>query len=76
MAQCAAGVSVGVAIGQFSNLVLGSCWLFIVSAEDITQDVIKFNKVTKASRAKLNEIHAELTKRFGNLVQAYSDAKQ
>lgn len=58
---------------QFSNLFIGSCWLFIVIAEDITQEVAAFNILVKTSS---DENRAEITKCFCDTVRIYSDAKQ
>lgn len=72
--QSAGAASITCANGQFLNLVFGSCWLFIVIAEDITQDVVEFNIVVGTSSANTN--HTELMKRFCDMVQTHSDAKQ
>lgn len=62
-----------IAISGF-NIIFGSSWLFIVIAEDITNDVAKFNantiKITK------NCDRAELMERFCYIIQNYSDAKE
>lgn len=56
----------------FTNLVFGSCWLFICIAKDITQDVIEFNEIVTTTK----ENRTELTKQFCDLVQIYSNAKE
>lgn len=72
-AQWAGACPVACIFIQFLNFVFGSCWLFIFIAEDIGQDVDAFNSIAKtASR----ENHAELTKRFRDIVQTYTDAKK
>lgn len=58
---------------QFSNIFFGSCGLFIFMAEDITQDVAAFNIISKTAR--LDENRRELTSRFCEIAQFYSDAK-
>lgn len=55
----------------FLNLVLGSCWLFMLMAEDITNDSANFNRDLNG-----NENRADWMKNMRNLVQLHSDAKQ
>lgn len=57
---------------QFFCFFFGSCWLFISIANDITKELTDFNVVVKSSDGN----HPKLTKRFCDLVQVYSDAKQ
>lgn len=57
---------------QFLCLIFGSCWLFIFIAEDIAKDLIAFNIIAKTSNAN----HSELTKRFCDIVQIFTDAKE
>lgn len=59
---------------HFLNLVFGSCWLFIFIVEDVTQDVVAFNIAAKAVVSNGNG--TELTNRFCDTVQIYSDAKR
>lgn len=66
------GGCVGYAIAiPFLSLFFDSCWLFIFVAEDITHDLTAFN-----SDQAENEMLVERLKRFCDIVQLYSDAKQ
>lgn len=47
-------------------------WLFVVIAENITQDVSDFNAVVKDP----NGNRVEMKKRLCDIVQVYSDAKE
>lgn len=58
---------------QFVNFFIGSSWLFINMAEDITQDVVAFNSIDEPIT---DENRTEKTRQFGDMVQGYSDAKQ
>lgn len=58
----------------FFNIVFGSSLLFNVIAEDITKDLAAFNDSTNEPME--DEDRAELTERFCNIIQHYSDAKQ
>ena len=49
------------------SIIFGSCWLFIFIAEDIAKDLANFNS---------NETTNENLKRFCDVVQMYSDAKE
>lgn len=73
LAQCAGITPVASIFGQFFNLLIGSCWLLISIAEDITQDVIAFNIAAKTTT---NQHRTELRKRFCRMVQIHSDANQ
>lgn len=59
---------------QFLSFAFGSCWLFIFIAKDITTDLTAFNTAVAAKTSDGNS--AELTKRFCDVVQIYTDAKQ
>lgn len=74
VAQLAGALLAAIIYIQFTNLIFGSCWLFIFIAEDITEDVAAFNIASVARKPNGNR--AKLTKRFCDLVQTYSDAKQ
>lgn len=56
----------------FVNTVFGACWLFIHIAEDITKELSAFNNDIETSK----ENRVELSKRFCDLIQVYSDANQ
>lgn len=73
-AQCAGIMSSATVHLQFICVMFGSCWLFIVFAEDIITDVAAFNAAiaTETSAGK----RAKLTKRFCALLQTYSDVKE
>lgn len=45
MGQCTGGLCVSSIYIQFSNLLIGSCWLFICIAEYIARDVADFNSI-------------------------------
>lgn len=68
-----AGATTGSVYIQFCNFFFGSCWLFIFIAEDITQDVAGFNFIATTSTG---QNCGELSKRFRDMVQIHSDAKQ
>lgn len=71
LAQFAGSISITITAIAFFNIVLGSCWLFIVFSKDITNDVAAFNvKISKA------DDQAKLMEQFCNLIQIYSDAKR
>lgn len=72
ISECAGSATIAFSITQFLNLFMGSCWLFIHIADDITKDLVAFNIDVRA--AKQN--HAESMERFRYMVQIYSDAKQ
>lgn len=57
---------------HFFNCIFGSVWLFICIAKDVKMDLIAFNVAVKTSDVD----EAELTKRFLNVTQIYSDAKE
>lgn len=73
MAQWVVGPTSGSLYIQFPNIFFASCWLFMFIAEDITQDVLKFNTIVTTTS---DETCAELTKRFCDTVHIYSDAKE
>lgn len=58
---------------QCFGIVFGSCWIFIVIANDITNDMATVNKIVKIHE---DIDSADLMKRFCNLIQEYSGAKQ
>lgn len=60
-----------VAIPYFCFFV-GSCWLFIFIAEDITKDLVDFN--SSAKNPKTNRM--KLLKQFNDVIQLYSDGKE
>lgn len=78
LAQC-----VGLA-GIFANAVIlfgiifGSNWLFIVIAEEITEDLTAFNENTvQTLKDKINAIdRVKLMERFLDIIKIHSDAKQ
>lgn len=72
-AQCAEVIPTATIIAQILSLIFGSCWLFICMAEDITQDVVEFSFIVTTST---DENRTELSKRFCDLIQIYSDAKE
>lgn len=54
------------------NFMIGSCWLFIFFATDITNDLAAYN--SEDEMANVN--HVEKLKRFCDIIQLYADAKQ
>lgn len=77
-AQFAGCIAIAIINNQFISAVFGSCWLFIFITEDMTNDVFAFNVAAaeKAIREHEHEHDGELRRRFCDLVQVYSDAKQ
>lgn len=59
---------------SFFSIIYGSNWIFIVIAEDITNDVTAFNDST--AKVPKDSDRAELMEHFCNIVQCYLDAKQ
>lgn len=57
---------------QFLYFFIGSLWLFVIIATDITKDAIAFNIEVKTP--DVNPV--KLTKRFSDMVQIYSNAKE
>lgn len=55
----------------FLNLTFGSSLLFMFIADDIKEDLVEFNKDVTANRNS-----GERTKRFCDIVQIHSDAKE
>lgn len=77
LTQCVEGASIVATDILFLGIVFGSSWLFIVIAEDITYDVIAFNNLVTTLKTEDNDSdHAELIKRFCDIIQQYMDAKQ
>lgn len=72
LVRCTFPPTAGSIFTQFPNLLIGSCWLFIFIAEDLTQDLIALNMIAKTTT---HESHAELTKHLCNMVHMDSDAK-
>lgn len=63
--------AIGGTVGTFFNLILGSCWVFIVMAEDIRKDLTTFNTDVEANSKRAHQLTC-----FCHLIQLYSDAKQ
>lgn len=57
----------------FFNIVFGSCLLFIVMAEDITNDMAAFAIIAKIRRAS---DRTKLMKRFCDIMETYSLANE
>lgn len=74
ISQCAGIVAAGTTATLFFDMIFGSCWLFIVIAQDITDDVIAFNKTVNA--IENTERIAKLMEEFSDLITYYLDAKQ
>lgn len=70
LAQSAGIASVDITVVSFFNILIGSNWLFIVIAKDITNDLTAFNGSVKLLS------HAELMERFLDILQVYLEAKQ
>lgn len=63
-------------VGSF-NIFFGSCWLFIVIAKDLTNDLAGFNNINSSVETQTDSNdHLKLMKRFYEIIQQYSDAKQ
>lgn len=54
------------------NLVYETCWFFITVARDIRKELTEFNADVRTS----HENPEKMTKRFVELIQIFSDAKQ
>lgn len=66
------GVAIAWVCLHFLNIVFGSCWLFLLIAEDIATDVTALNTDVHASNVNCTK----LTEDFCNLVRIYSEAKR
>lgn len=61
----------------FFGIIFGSCWLFVVIAKDITNDVAAFNNTVETLKIEhIDRNRAELLKSFCDIMQNYLDAKQ
>lgn len=69
--QLAGGCSTFSMAILFVGFMVGSCWLFTFVADDITEDLKAFN-----SAEATNENRVEKLKRFYDIIEIYSDAKQ
>lgn len=74
LGQCAGVATIIIAVIPFFNIIFASSWLFIKIAEDLTNDVVAFNKDT-VEKLKSN-YRSKLIKQFLILIEHYSDAKQ
>lgn len=72
LGQWIGSVSAAGVVVQFLSLVFGSCWFFIFITNDINRDLAAFKTAIETP----NENQSDLTKRFCNLVQIYSDVKE
>lgn len=70
LAQCVGIGTVDIAVVSFFNIIIGSNWLFIVMAKDITNDAATFNSSMQLVS------HARLMQQFLDVVKIYLDAKQ
>lgn len=70
--QCFGTIFVMVVYMQIINIVYESCWLFIIIAQDIAEDLVEFNKNVQTP----SENREKMTKRFRELVEIFSDAKK
>lgn len=57
---------------QFFSLLFGSFWLFIVIADDMTNELATLNNIVKTT----NGNRMELMKRFCHIIQTYADAQE
>lgn len=70
--QIAVATTVGIAYNHFLNFILASCWLLYIFAKDNTTELAAFSiDVNQRDRNR-----PELTNRFCDLIQIYSDVKQ
>lgn len=72
--QCAAAGSMITVSFPFLNMIFGSCWIFIVIAGDITNDVAAFNDTVEILSSTSDR--AESLERIRDIIQNCSDAKQ
>lgn len=75
LAQCAGVSAVLIISTAIFNIIFGSIWLFIVIAEDLTNDMAAFNNNIVKIIQK-NHDRDELMGRFREIIQNYTDAKQ
>lgn len=62
---------------SFFGIVFGSNWLFIVIADDLTNDLVAFNKAVSIQNDSDDDGSDTLTMgRFCVVIQNYMDAKQ
>lgn len=73
LGECAGVGSFIIVSIPFFNLVCGSCWIFIVIADDITSDVAGFNDTVEILD---DSDRTESVKRIRDIIQNYSDAKE
>lgn len=73
LGQCAGLASDEISATLFFGIVLGSNLLFIVIAEDITNEVAEFNNIVESHKKK---DRGKLLKRFCGIIQLHTDGKQ
>lgn len=77
LAECIGSSALTVTAIPSFNIAVGSCWLFMVIADDITNDMVEFNNAVKLLKVKCKfSDRVELMERFRENIQNYSDAKQ
>lgn len=72
LAQFAGLACIFIVAMTFHGMIFGSSWLFIVIAKDISNDMAAFNQTVETP----NDNDVQLQKRFCDIVQLYSNAKQ
>lgn len=72
--QSTASCSIHVALVPVLTLIAASSWFFATIADEMTQELAAFNNDVKASKGKDDD--AEIERRFCDIIQLYSDAKE
>lgn len=77
LGQFAGSVACLITVVLCFDIVFGSSWLFIVIAEDITNDVTAFNSIVKLlkHKAKISN-RTRLMRQLIDVIRVYTDAKQ
>lgn len=71
LAQCLGSMCTAIVYTQDLNLIFAICWLVTFIAKDIATDVPALNVTSR----KKKENRIELTKRFCEIAQMYSDVR-
>lgn len=72
--QTAAGLSICAGVIVF-GLMFASSWIFVIIADDITQELATFNDDVKKPIKKLKDL-VEIKQQFCDVIQIYADAKE
>lgn len=72
LGQCTGIGSVVITVASLFGIVFGSNWLFIVMADDVTNDLVAFNNTVSIQ----NDSDTRMMEQFCVIIQNYMDAKQ